>query len=257
MEAAKKLWNSMAAEFAEMEIPKAENNFTIKLITENSMCGKDQKALDVGCGAGRYAIALSGLGMKVEANDFSEAMIKAARECAKIHQAEGIAFSVEDWSQLDICERGWEKSFDLVLCSMTPAIRDEETIRKAILACRGWLLITKPCRRTNSVRDALRRELNLQEDLAKSDDQMKLAFDLLWQMGKNPQLQCEEQIWENQRPLEEALNYYTCFVESTHGALTEIQKEALKKYLTKIAVNGMVEEKTVTTVYALYCRVEE
>lgn len=252
-EAAKKLWQSMAARFSEMEIPTAADDFTMKIITENEMCRPGQRVLDVGCGAGRYAIALDKLGMQVTATDFSEDMLAAAKNCAAAHQTKNITFSCDDWLHMDIREKGWENQFDLVLCNMTPAIRDEDSLQKAIAACKGWLMITKPCRRTNSIQDELLKRLNLKNSFVNSDRQIKLAFDFLWQMGKNPQMRCEKDNWENKRTLAEAIKYYSLFIENSEGSLTDSQKQQMTEYLTEVAVGGMIIDKTDTVSYALYC----
>ena len=253
-EAAKKLWQSMAPDFAEMQIPTSADNFTMKIIAEYQMCRPGQRVLDVGCGAGRYAIALDKLGLEVTATDFSEAMLEAGKECAAAHQAKNITFSCDDWLCVDIREKGWENQFDLVLCNMTPAIREEDSLKKAIAACRGWLMITKPCRRTSSVQDELLKQLNLKNGFVQSDRQIKLAFDYLWQMGKNPQLRCQKENWENIRSLEEAVEHYSLFIENSEGSLSSSQKQQIEEYLRKLAVDGKIVDQTETVVYALYCQ---
>lgn len=252
-ETAKKLWQSMAAGFSRLEIPTVKDNFTMKIIAENEMCRSGQRVLDVGCGAGRYAIALDRLGAQVTATDFSEEMLAAAKDCAAAHQAKNIIFSADDWLHVDIQAKGWEKQFDLVLCNMTPAIRDEESLQKAISACKGWLLITKPCRRVSSIQDELLKRLNLKNSFVQSDRQIKLAFDFLWQMGKNPQMRCEKDNWENKRSLEEAIKHYSLFIENSEGSLTDSQRQEMTEYLTAVAVDGMITERTDTISYALYC----
>lgn len=254
-QAAKKLWDSMANNFAEMEIPTDKDNFTLKIIAGQEMCRTGSKVLDVGCGAGRYAIALAGKGAEVWATDFSVEMIEAARKCSAAHGQETIIFSQDDWANLDLKAKEWENKFDLVLCSMTPAIRDEQTIRKAISASKKWLVITKPCRRINSILDKLTEILGLSPFFNKSDQQIKWAFDILWDMGKNPQMRMEEQVWTKKRNLSEAIKHYCFFIESNHGTLTGEQKQIIKQYLTEFAVEGMIEEITNTAVYALYCEV--
>lgn len=255
-QAAKKLWNHMAANFAKMEIPSVKDNFTMKLISQYKLCPQGSRALDVGCGAGRYAIALAKMGVAVEATDFSEEMIGQAKQCAQDHGAGDILFFQDDWSKFDIKDRAWDQKFDLVLCNMTPAVHDRATLEKAIAASKGWLLITKHRHRTNSVLDRLHESLGLEARSTKSEDQIKMAFDYLWDQQYSPEMVKEEQVWNHQRPLEEAIKHYSLFIESQHGIdLTPDQKDKLQAYLEKVSQAGIVEETTHVTIYALVCKI--
>ena len=247
-----KMWDYRATEFAEASIPNFSNDFTMKIIKQYAMCQPGCHVLDVGCGAGKYAIALAKESFSVAATDFSEKMLAEATLCANQHNITGIQFSFDDWSQVDIVKKGWYKSFDLVLCSMTPAVCDEQTIQKAIDACRGWLLITKPCRRTNSVIDKLNELLGIDSTSGNADEQLHLAFSTIWNTGEFPHLAYDYQVWTSNKTLEEAIPYYTTRLES-NNILTNEQKSVLCTYLTETAVNGVVKEDTRTTVTAIYC----
>ncbi len=255
-QAALKMWDSMAAGFAQSAIPDANSSFTMKLIEQNGMCPSGSRVLDVGCGAGKYAIALAKAGAMVVATDFSEQMLAQAKQCAARYGINSITFSQDDWAQADIAEKKWHKAFEFVLCSMTPAVFDEATLQKAIDACGGWLLITKPCRRTNSVIDKLTELLGLDPSGGKADYHIQLAFSRLWDLGALPHLSYDGQIWNSGKPLEEAILYYTNRLESS-GILTEAQQTTLRDYLTNIAVDGIVNEETHTTVTAIYCNLNQ
>jgi len=250
------MWDSMAVHFAEAPIPNASSNLAMKLIEQSAMCPPGSHVLDVGCGTGKHAIALAKTGAFVVATDFSERMLEEAKTCAKQHNVTNIQFSQDDWTQIDIAEKGWYKSFDFVLCSMTPAVCDADTLQKAIDACRGCLLITKPCRRTNAVIDKLAELLGINSAYGDADNQINLIFTTIWNMGGLPQLAYDYQVWNSKKTLEEAIPYYTYRLES-NNVLTEAQRDNLRGYLTEIAVNGVVEEETLTTVTAIYCNLAQ
>lgn len=249
--AAVRLWNSMAKQFGEFDLPETTNNFALKIIEQYQMLGKNSRVLDVGCGAGKYAIALQKQGAQVVATDFSEQMLVQARNRAQEYGAD-ILFSHDDWSQVDIAAKGWRKAFDLVFANMTPAVRDTATFAKLLEAGRGWLLLTKPCRRSNSVTDKLEAVLKAKKGLHKADDDILMAFTTLWEMGKFPHIAYDERTWCNQRPLAEAIPHYTDRLESK-TELSEEQKVRLADYLAEIAENGIVKEETHTTVTAVFC----
>ena len=49
-------WNMLAPTFNAFEIPKIEEDDGLTLINNLKLITKDSSVLDVGCGAGRYAI---------------------------------------------------------------------------------------------------------------------------------------------------------------------------------------------------------
>lgn len=249
------MWDAMAEDFKQAPIPDANSSFTMRLIEEHKMCPLGGRVLDIGCGTGKYAIALARTGAGVVATDFSQKMLDAARQCAAKNDVFGIAFSRDDWTHVGIREKRWEKAFDLVLCCMTPAVCDEDTLKKAADACKGWLLITKPCRRSSSVLDRLKEIVELDPAGDAADRHIRLAFSLLWDMGCLPQVAYEQQVWNSQRPLEQAVSYYTGRLESS-SPLSGEQREALRDYLTGISDEGVVREETRTVVTAVYCSLQ-
>jgi SAM-dependent methyltransferase len=254
IQVALRLWNSLAMDYAEEKIADANTNFTMGLIERHGMCPPDARVLDVGCGAGKYAVALSKTGASVTATDFSENMIACAKERAAQHNA-NISFSHDDWDNVDITSKGWYKYYDFVLCSLNPAMCNEIALRKAVDICKGWLLITMPCRRTSdTITDKLCGRLGFDNEATKADQFIKLAFSLLYDMRFSPRLEYDEVCWDSKKPLDKALSYYTDRLES-RCELNMHQKSIIKDYLTEIAEDGIVREKTDVMITAVFCKV--
>lgn len=248
------LWNSKAEKFSQKELPTAENSIGMKIIQQENMVRKGSKVLDVGCGAGRFSFALEAMGGEVTAIDFSPEMIRKAREKGKECNSQ-VSFLTENWHMVDLKENNWENQFDLVLAHMSPAIVSAETFLKLIQASRGWILMVKPARRTNSVLDKLCELVNIEKDTKALDETIAYAFDLVWNSGGRPKFEYQDQIWENQQPLAEAIKEYTLRI-SFKDDLSDNDREKIKEYLESIAVNGMVYEKSKTTIVAMYWQVE-
>lgn len=246
------MWDAMAESYAKNPIPTPENNFTIRLIEQHQMCPAGGTALDIGCGAGRHAIALERLGALVTATDFSPKMLEEARRSAREHQAANITFLQENWELVDVGQLGWRGQFDFVLSNLSPAVYNEKSLGKAVSTCRGWFLYTKPCYRVNSVTDRLMELLGRDSQAGLLEGQILSVFTALWNRGLCPQVAYDKQAWTVDRSLKEACSYFRHRLE-TGGSLTQAQYGEMEDYLEKIAENGRVREETRTTITAIFC----
>lgn len=75
--------------------------------------GKGKKYLDLGCGSGRYSVALANLGANVTGLDFSDAMLKLAGEYAAASgQSERVRFQKTDINEwMDTTAERFDSSF--------------------------------------------------------------------------------------------------------------------------------------------------
>lgn len=101
--------------------------------------------LDLGCGPGVFTVALAERGHRVVAVDPAEKMLeKLESKLAASPQLKPLVRLVQaDWVPLRLDEYGWERHFDLVFASMTPAVRDAATLRKAMQASAGYVYLSR------------------------------------------------------------------------------------------------------------------
>ncbi|EHQ91078.1 class I SAM-dependent methyltransferase [Desulfosporosinus youngiae] len=246
-------WNSKAEKFSVKELPTVENSIAMRIIQLENMVGKGSRTLDVGCGGGRFSFVLEAMGAEATATDFSSEMIKKALEKGK-ERGSKVRFSADNWHTVNLQEKNWEKQFDLVLAHMTPAVVSADTFLKLSEASRGWVIMVKPTRRTNSILDELNRLVKAEQDTKALDETMVYAFDLVWRTGGRPKFEYEEQIWKDDQPLEEAIKEYTLRISSTHE-LSDSDRETIREYLESIAVDGIVHEVSNTTIVVMYWHV--
>lgn len=248
------MWDSMAQQFSDYELPTKENSFLMKLIAEKNLIGKAGNVLDVGCGAGKFSFALADDCQHVIGLDLSPKMIEKAAE-KKIEMGhENVDFFVNDWHASDLESLGFKGNFDLVIANMTPAVRNAQTFLKLSEASKGYCVLTKPIKRLDPVSDAIREMLGIDQKKESADMEVLYALEILWLQGMLPEIHYEEQIWDMKKPIDAAYQLYANRMKS-YRELTPEEENKIRDYLVSIAQDGLVEEKVETTITTICWKV--
>ncbi len=248
--AAVDMWDSMAGQFKDYDIPGNENRL-IKLIEKENMIESGSRVLDVGCGTGKYSAALAGKALSVTGIDLSPKMIEFGKENMERLQIKNVDLICSDWSGFDTLENGYENKFDLVFAHMTPAVSDAVTFEKMIRCSSRYGIMCKPTRRTDEISDEIMKMAGVNKSDPGRDESILYAFSMLWLMGYNPKLEYEEQEWNHKKTLEEACGMYINRVK-THKRLSDQEEEKIRQFLSSALKEGFIEEKVKTTVTVLY-----
>lgn len=254
VEASVEMWDSMAQQFAEFEMPTKDNSFLMKMIAEKKLINKDGIILDVGCGAGKYSFALADTCHQVTGLDLSPKMIEKATEKKSELDKENVEFFVNDWHASDLGRMGYKGKFDLVIANMTPAVRNAETFLKLSEASKGHCVLTKPIKRKDPVSDAIREMLGIVEKKESADIEILYALELLWLQGMLPEMHYEEQRWDMKKPIAAAYKLYANRMKS-YRALTQEEEKRIRDYLVSIAEDGLVAENVETTIVTICWKV--
>ncbi|KNZ41121.1 class I SAM-dependent methyltransferase [Acetobacterium bakii] len=247
VDASVEMWDSMAEQFGDFEIPTIEDSFLMQLIAEKNLINKDGSVLDVGCGAGKFSFALADECKHVTGLDLSPKMIEKATEKKTELEKENVDFFVNDWHASDLESLGYKGKFDLVIANMTPAVRNTQTFLKLNEASRGYCVLTKPIKRVDPVSDAIREMLGIGEKKETADMEVLYALEILWLQGMLPEIHYEEQVWDMKKPIEAAYKLYANRMKS-YRELTPEEENKIRDYLVSISVDGLVEEKVDTTI---------
>jgi len=130
-------WNTRSGSYSESIDTDASWGETVErvlgLLKEAGFSARGSTVLDIGCGPGPLSLPLARAGAEVTAVDISSGMLDRLREKAT---SENLSIRTLEcsWWTADIDELGFRKNFDLVIGSMTPAIKDLETFEK-LMAC--------------------------------------------------------------------------------------------------------------------------
>ncbi|MEA5084785.1 MAG: class I SAM-dependent methyltransferase [Lachnospiraceae bacterium] len=241
------MWNSMAESFGSHTLPTFEDNNFLKLIEKNKMIDNNSIVLDVGCGAGSYALTLAAHCKKVIGIDLSPRMIEIAKERALKENITNVEFFCADWHEMDLSKKGYEENFDLVFAHMTPAVQSWDTFLKLSQASRGWCALSKPTRRVDPVSDEVKKLVGISEKRESSDEDIVYAFELLWSKGICPMLEYEKQKWNMKKNFEEAYGLYVNRLK-TYRKLSLEEEEKVVAYLKSIAKDGFICEDVDTTI---------
>jgi SAM-dependent methyltransferase len=89
--------------------------------------------LDLGCGAGSYAVPFAQMAGMVTALDISSVMLDRLRSSAAALGITNINYVECDWAEYEVREK-----FDIIFCSRSPAMKDPAALRKACNALSRW-----------------------------------------------------------------------------------------------------------------------
>ncbi len=223
----------------------------VERVAARAGIGKADAVLDIGCGPGRHALEFAALAGSVDGSDIAQGMIECAQDNARLANAENASFHVLDWDAANLGQIGWQKRFQLVFASRTPAIYDRATLEKMCEASRGYCCLITQVTGENSVR----KELAPLVGAANYDEYTRrglyCAFNILWLQGYYPEVEYLERSWDSDCSLEEAIVMYTRHFNS-RKQLSDEQQVALADRLRQMSHDGMVHEKGSSRVAMLF-----
>lgn len=248
------VWDVASVGYKDRKIPDKISNPSLRLVTEKGMWNQDSEILDVGCGAGIYSVAFAKECKRVVGTDVSGGMIQAAKENAVRYGVPNTEFHQIDWHDFELETKGWEKQFDLVFANMTPAVQSYHTLELMNRASRGWCYISKPTAWKYAVIYELLQMLGIWEDYRTFDIDMLCAYDVLRLQGRFPYVDYTSDVWVNDRELNDACENYIQRIEMKK-LLNAEQKQKIREYLEKKAVDGKIHDETEVTISMLYWKV--
>lgn len=245
-----KIWDRKAEQYKEKPIPSPEENSFLKQVYEEMQIDEHTHILDIGCGAGRFSLALAKTGAQVTGTDVSSEMITAAKELAEKEHLENVSFFHADWSSIDVEKMRFLKNFDLVFAHMTPAITDYYTLEKMCNCSRNKCFLVRPSRRSDKVLDGAFQAAGIEKNKKEVDSSVAMIFSYLWLKGYSPYISYRDEKWEISQSLEDMLAW--CIDRANlQGEITWEQRGKIQEYLSDISENGRIIERTNTTIVTM------
>ncbi|KIR01248.1 hypothetical protein P261_00062 [Lachnospiraceae bacterium TWA4] len=251
-EEAMNLWDNQARQGCYMKIPSIKENKFLQLLQNEGMLQPNFHVLDIGCGGGAYSLSIAPFVHSVTGCDFSKEMIANAKSLTThTPTINNVNFEVIDWHTLSIKDKGWSEKFDVAFAHMSPAVADVDTLEKLVNASKGYCVITKPTRRTDSILDTVKEMVGLEETRTDVKKDIPYIFEYTWLSGYRPKIMYEPQTWIANRTIEESFVHYTSRIGQFMD-LSNKQKEIILDYLHSISKNGQIEEMIKSLTVTIY-----
>ena len=252
-------WNRMAGRLSGDDPDDREDrrlNATLDLIESTGLDLAGAEVLDIGAGTGSLAIPLARRGARVTAVDFSEKMLKQLKERAA-REGVSIARTLQvSWDEIDLDTEGLRGQFDLVIASMTPAVRCPETFglmqeaARGICYYRGWVN-----RKWDPAFYELYRLL-FDEEFPMSSHGLSFPLIDLYLKGYRPTVKISQEEWVAEETVDDTVERISGFFSSTKD-IDEAMKDRMREYLRARAKDGKYTSKTVATTAMMVWDVNE
>jgi SAM-dependent methyltransferase len=231
--------------------PSVALSSTAKLavwLWEEEGLGHSDSVLDVGCGSGDAALALAENASFVTALDMSEGMLSFAQQRAKEAGRENIAFERAMWE-------AYEPKARHALCfsSMCPAVSTiEELLRFEGASSKICAIVTVGRGTNTNLRTDLRNYV-ASEPLPGLVAEGVYLFDLLYSIGRHPNVRQTRSHSVLRIPIEDAIDRYTLYY-SCYGYDDAASRHRIRDFVKANSDGGIWTEKIDASYMMAYWR---
>lgn len=237
-------WDLRAEEFNETVTKQDKQNGKNELMEflySKDIFQKGYDVLDIGCGTGKYSLEFAKSANSVVGVDISPQMLKYAEENVQKNNLSNVTFKLLPWQNLNIEDLNWQKKFDLVFVSMSPAINCKASLMKMLEATKKYGFMSGFVHRKDSIKDKLMEDFLGTPPNKGSNNSIYCAFNILWNLGIYPEIVYKDVIWKKQWTVEKASEIYSLQLQKKTPSQDNLQ-EKVKNYLKKISNDGNLEE---------------
>jgi SAM-dependent methyltransferase len=194
------VWNKRSVNYAknlEKDERQRKNDEILAFLDECGFKPEGSRVLDIGCGPGTLSLPLAKLGAEVTSLDISSGMLDRLKDAVK-QEALPIEIIECSWWTADIDELGFRNGFDLVIASMTPGIKDVDSLDRMIACSKNLCYYSNFLRREE---DKAYREIRssiLGENPENSMNGMVFPFMYLYLSGYRPYVRINHSEWKEE-----------------------------------------------------------
>lgn len=242
-------WDNMAGRFAK-NVPAGREERRLKsvidLIETTGLDIAGAEVLDIGAGTGSLAIPLARKGATVTAVDFSAEMLKTLEKRADRENASIARTVLASWDEVDLDAEGFRKKFDLVIASMTPAVRSPDAFDLMLEAAKGVCYYSGWVNREWDPAFYDLYRLLFDEEFREGLHNFSLPFMDLYLKGYRPAVRINREVWRNEETIDDMVDTVSGFFSATKD-VDEEMKSRMKEYFLARTENGRYVSETVAT----------
>jgi SAM-dependent methyltransferase len=234
-------WNRMASHYPDPFNPEtlSETNDVISIVKNRGVKISQSSILDIGCGAGTYTLPLASEAAMVTGLDDSDVMIERLSASISSSGLQNVRPVKASWKDIEISRTRFEKAFDIVWTSMTPAVRTLEDFSKMERCSKRWCVyIGWGGKRKNRLMEEVFELHGLKFGPPPG---VGAAYDILVQSGRTPSIDYFETSWDWTGKVDDALEDMECFIEM-QGAKAD--RSLIETALDRYEREGMVSHTT-------------
>ena len=237
-------WDRQAGRFERWAGEERTRRRVARVLTwleQQGVLHPEMEVLDIGAGAGAFAVPLARRGVKVTALEPAPAMLEALKRRVDAEEVSNIEFLCREWEKVDPEAEGMAGRFDLVFASLTPGVRDVATLEKMMTCSRRWCFLCDFAgRRRSPAREELWRVI-FGEEMPLPGHDIIYPLNYLYASGYRLSLHTWEDDWDEELPIAEAIAGLEDFFRIYTEVTPEIQK-TIAGYVEQGAVNGVYRE---------------
>ena len=245
----KETWDRMAhawgADSPKVKLKKDEKILKICEYLNSKDLLKDKTILDLGCGPGKYGIEFAKTAKLVTLSDVSSVMLEYAENNAKEIGVSNLEYVEADFLTQSVSELSWEKKFDLVFTSLTPAMDSAESIEKINATSKDWAFNNSFVYLRDSLKDEVKENVfGVKPNENWGNSSPYCIFNILWLMGLHPEVTYYSDVLDYEYELRESTALTVVENIIRDRAPTDDEVKAVFEYLSSKYKDGKVPRHT-------------
>ncbi len=237
-------WDSMA-EFFVKTAQKPEGRGRVQKIMswlqQEGVLQQGMYVLDIGAGVGNFTIPMAKSAAQVAALEPAPAMLRAMQKWVEEEGLNNVDYLDQEWQDIDPEKEDLLGRFDLVFASLTPGIRDIETLEKMCQCSRGWCFLCDFAgRRCFPGHEELWHSI-FNEKMPLPGHDIMYPLNYLYFSGYMPSFKVWVDVRDREMPVKEAVDSFEQYFLS-YKELTPTDKEIIRNHVEKNSTDGIYKE---------------